>query len=361
MRQLHLIQLDSVPVIVRTHYMPGFSRLGAYDTALFDDIAYRHDDWIEDFIHEACVIPVEDEPWFRFLKERARQGRMWKGLYELSKKEPDYIAQVLRDVEERGPLKASELSSPRPRSGEWWGSRSLGSVALDYLFRIGAVGIRRVGNFEKEWDLMDRIVPAQIRNQPTPTEDEAMRELFVRSGQALGLGTYGCLVDYFRLPKKVAPGYLAEVVEDGRLVDVQAEGATRPVFMDPDAVLPRSVDATAFLSPFDPIVWNRPRGEWIFDFEYKIEIYVPKEKRRYGYYVMPFLLGDRLVGRCDMKTDRDAGVLRVLSAFAEDHANIDEVGPAMAGELHKLAQLVGVDAVAVEAPGPLAKAIAANL
>ncbi len=361
MRQLHLIQLDSVPVIIRTQYMPPFSRLGPYDTAMFDDVAYRRDEWLESFIHEACVVPIEDEPLFRFVKDRARNGEMWKGLYELSKKEPDYINQVLRDVEERGPLKASELTSPRPRSGDWWGSRSLGSVALDYLFRIGAVGIRRVGNFEKEWDLVDRIVPAEIRAQPTPDEDDAIRELLVRSGQAHGLGTQGCLVDYFRVPKRAAGPLLRDVVEDGRLVEVQAEGATRPVFMDPDAVLPRTVDARAFLSPFDPIVWNRPRGEWLFDFEYKIEIYVPKEQRRYGYYVMPFLLGDRIVGRCDLKTDREAGVLRVLSAFLEDHADADHVGPEMAAELQMMAELVGVDAISVDAAGPLAQRIRASL
>lgn len=360
MRQLHLIQLDSVPVIIRTQYMPPFSRLGPYDTALFDDIAYRRDEWIEAFLHEACVIPVEDEPLFRFAQQRARQGEMWKGLYRFAQAEPEYVDQVLQDVTDRGPLKASELTSPRPRDGDWWGSRSLGSVALDYLFRIGAVGIRRVGNFEKEWDLTDRIVPPEIRARPTPDEDDALRELLVRSGQALGLGTQGCLVDYFRIPKKPAGALLRDVVEDGRLVQVTTEGTDRPVYMDPDAVLPRSVDVRAFVSPFDPIVWNRPRGEWLFDFEYKIEIYVPREKRRFGYYVMPFLLGDRIVGRCDMKTDRDAGTLRVLGAFAEDHADIDEVGPAMATELTRLAALVGVDDWCVDATGPVADAIRAG-
>lgn len=360
MQRLRLIQLDSVPVIIRTQYMPPFSRLGPYDTRFFDDIAYRRDEWFESYIHEACVVPVEDEPWFRFLRERSRRGEMWKGLREFGESEPEYVRQVLQEVADRGPLKASELSDPRPRQGEWWGSRSMGTVALDYLFRIGAVGIRRIDNFEKEWDLIDRIVPAEIRAQPTPSEDDAIRELLVRSGQAFGVGTQGCLVDYFRVPKRAAGRLLSDVVEAGRLVECTVEGLAKPVFLDPEAVLPHSVQARALLSPFDPIVWNRPRAEWLFDFEYRIEIYVPKHKRRYGYYVMPFLLGDRLVGRCDLKTDRDAGVLRVVAAYAEPHADTDEVGAAMAGELSMLAKLVGVDDVSVDGGGPVAAAIAAN-
>lgn len=361
MRQLNLIQLDSVPVIIRTQYMPPFSRLGAYDTALLDDLAYGRDEWMEAFIHEACMVPVEDEPLFRFLKERSLKGQTWGGLYDLAQKEPDYIAQVLQDVTDRGPLKSSELTSPRPQSGEWWGSRSMGALALDWLFRIGAVGIRRVGNFEKEWDLLDRIVPEKIRNQPTPTEDDAIRELLARSGQALGVGTSACLVDYFRVPKRRGAVLVNDVVEDGRLVRCTTEGTTKPVLLDPDATLPRSVDARAFLSPFDPIVWNRPRGEWLFDFEYKIEIYVPKEKRRYGYYVMPFLLGDRLAGRCDLKTDRTDKVLRVLGAYTEDHADLDETAIEMAAELTMLAQLVGVDQVVVDAKGSVADRIRSAL
>ena len=361
MQRLHVIQLDSVPVIIRTQYMPGFSRLGPYDPALLDDIAYRRDEWFEAFIHEASVVPVEDEPLFRFLKDRSRRGETWAGLYKLAQSEPDYIALVLDEVTERGPLKASELTSPRPQDGEWWGSRSLGAVALDYLFRIGAVGIRRVGNFEKEWDLLDRIVPAEIRAQPQPSEDESIRELLARSGQALGLGTSPCLVDYFRLPKRPAAKLLADVVEEGRLVAVEAEGTKRPVFVDPEAVLPRSISARAFLSPFDPIVWNRPRGEWLFDFEYKIEIYVPREKRRFGYYVMPFLLDDKLVGRCDLKTDRSDQVLRVLGAFVEPGADVDRVSTEMAVELAMLAQMVGVDDVVVDAKGTVADRIRASL
>lgn len=357
-RQMHIVQLDSVPVIVRTQYMPAFSRLGPYDTNLLDELAYRHDEWIEAFVHEASLVPVEDEPLLRIFKNRARRGETWKGLTQLAEAEADYIADVLQQVTERGPLKAAELDSPRPNEGEWWGSRSVGTLALDYLFRVGEVGIRRVGNFEKVFDLTDRIVPAEIRNQPTPDEDDAMRELLVRAAAALGLGTAACLVDYFRLPKRPAKALIPSLVEDGRLVQCDAEGVSQPVYMHPDAILPRSVDARALLSPFDPLVWNRVRGEWIFDFEYRIEIYVPKPKRQYGYYVMPFLLGDRLVGRCDLKTDRDTGTLRVIAAYTEPGVS-DDIAPELADELGQLAQLVGVDSVTVDDTSALGKKLVA--
>lgn len=361
MDRLALIQLDSVPVIARTQYMPAYSRLGAYDPTLVDDIAYRLDEWFEAYVHEASVMAVADEPLTRFMKIRAEKGWIWKGLKQFGEDEGPYIADVLAEVTDRGPLKAAELSDPRPRSGEWWGSRSMGTVALDYLFRIGRVGIRRDQHFEKSFDLIDRIIPAEIRAQPTPSDDDSMRELLTRAGQALGVATDQELVDYFRLPKRDAKPLIADVVEAGHLVPATVEGLDRPAYLDPDATQARRIDARAFLSPFDPVVWYRPRGEWMFDFEYRIEIYVPKAKRVWGYYVLPFLVGDRLVGRADLKTDRKAGRLRVLAAYAEDHAEPDHVGAEMAAELPVLAATVGVDSVSVDATGPVAAAIAANL
>lgn len=354
MRQIHLLQLDSVPVIIRTQYMPLFSRLGPYDTALLDDIAYRRDEWFEAWVHVASIVPVEDEPLFRFFKRRTAYGGTYKGLVELARKETSYIDDVLQEVTERGPLQASELSDPRPRQGEWWGSRSLGTLALDWLFRIGAVGIRRVGNFEKEFDLLERIVPADVLAQPTPTEEDSLKELLVRSAAALGVGTGPCLTDYFRLPKRAVKPLFDELVEDGRLIECSVPGTTRTTYMHPDAKVPRTVNARALVTPFDPIVWERTRTSWLFDFDYKIEIYVPKPKRKYGYYVMPFLLGDRIVGRCDLKTDRKDGVLRLLGAFSELGVDEAAIAPELAAELTMLAQLVGADRVQVDAKGNLA-------
>ena len=198
-RRMHIVQLDSVPVIIRTQYMPAFSRLGPYDPSLLDDIAYRHDDWFEAFVHEASLVPVEDEPLFRFMKERARNGQTWGGLVKLAKEEGSYIDDVLNEVRDRGPIKANELSDPRPRAGQWWGSRSMGTLALDYLFRIGAVGIRRVGNFEKEFDLLERIVPDSVISQPTPTEEDALKELIIRSSAALGVQLNRCSLSSSRM------------------------------------------------------------------------------------------------------------------------------------------------------------------
>lgn len=361
MRRLHILQLDSVPVIIRTQYMPGFSRLGPYDPALLDNIAYKHDDWFEAFVHEASLVPVEDEPLFRFMKERARNGETWGGLVKLANQEGDYIADVLQEVTDRGPIKANELSNPRPREGEWWGSRSIGTLALDYLFRIGAVGIRRVGNFEKEFDLLERIVPADVISQPTPTDDDALKELLVRSAAALGVGTGPCLTDYFRLPKRMVKPLFAELVEDERLVLCQVPGTDRPTYMHPDTVVPRSLHARALVSPFDPIVWFRDRASWLFEFDYRIEIYVPKPKRQYGYYVLPFILGDEIVGRCDVKTDRNDGVLRLLGAFAEPGIDEDAIAANLAAELQQLATMVGVDHVSVDCKGRLAAGVTSAL
>ena len=360
-RKLHILQLDSVPVIIRTQYMPAFSRLGPYDPALLDHVAYKKDEWFEAFVHEASIVPVEDEPLFRFFKQRSLEGNTWGGLYTFAQRESAYVESVLQEVTERGPMLASELSDPRPQSGEWWGSRSLGTLALDWLFRIGAVGVRRVGNFEKQFDLLERIVPQQILSQPTPTEDESLKELLVRSAQALGVGTGPCLTDYFRLPKRAVKPLFAELVEDGRLIVCDVPGTHRETYMHPDTTVPRSMHARALLSPFDPVVWFRERGSWLFDFDYRIEIYVPKAKRTYGYYVLPFLLGDQIVGRCDLKTDRREGVLRLLGAFAELDVPEESVADDLAAELKQLATMVGVERVSVDATGRLASLVSAAL
>lgn len=359
MARLQLLQLDSVPVVIRTQYLPAYSRLGAYKPELIDDIAYRRDEWFEVWAHEASLVPVTTEPLLRWSKERAEAGGTWKGLYELAQREPQYVESVYEEVADRGPLAPAQLSDPRPRDGEWWGTRSIGSLALDWLFRIGRLGIRRVGNFEKRFDVIDNIVPADIRQQPTPHPDDALRELLVMSAQALGVASADCLVDYFRVPPRQAKPLLDGLVEDGRLDRCEVEGWDRPLFFDPDRSVPRKVEARALLSPFDPIVWNRKRVAQIFDLEYRIEIYVPKEKRRWGYYVLPFLLGDEIVARVDVKTDRAERVLRVPAAHLEAAQDLNLVASELAAELHELAILVGCESVAVGPKGDLAQALQA--
>ena len=356
MGRVKLLQLDSVPVVIRTQYLPPFSRLGCYDRVLLDRIAYRDDEWFEAWAHEASLLPVDDEPLLRWQKQRAEKGDTWKNLAELARSEPGYVAEVLAQVEER-PLTAGELVDPRRRDGEWWGSRSLGSIALDWLFRIGAVGIRRRGNFTKEFDLLERIVPPEVLARPTPSAGEAQRELVVRSAHALGVGTAGDLIDYYRLPVREGRVRLQEVVEAGALETVSVEGWSEPGYVHPGARLPRVVEAVTVLSPFDPVVWNRDRAARLWGFDYRIEIYVPASKRVYGYYVLPVLDGEQLVARLDLKTDRAAGVLQVLGAFAEPQVDHSPLAERLRPHLDELARFVGVDEVRYGSRGDLMTAL----
>ena len=356
MGRLKLLQLDSVPVVVRTQYLPPFSRLGCYDRALPDRIAYTDDEWFEAWAHEASLLPVGDEPLLRWQKRRAEQGDTWKNLAELARSEPDYVAEVLAQVAE-GPLTAGELADPRRRDGEWWGSRSLGSIALDWLFRIGAVGIRRRGNFVKEFDLLERIVPPEVRARPTPTVEDAQRALLERSAEALGVGAAGDLIDYYRLPIREGRARLRELVEAGSLETAEVEGWTEPAYLNPEARLPRSVDTLTVLSPFDPIVWNRDRAARLWGFDYRIEIYVPAAKRVYGYYVLPVLHGEQLVARLDIKTDRAGGTLQVLGAFAEPDVDHGALAERLRPHLLELARFVGVDDVSYGDRGGLMAAL----
>lgn len=353
MKRLELLQLDSVPAVVRTQYMPFFSRLGVYRRDLLDEIAYEDDAWFEAWTHEASLVPVETEPYLRWHKQRSAAGETYAHLVRLAKEERKYVQSVLDEVTERGPLTASQLNNPRPRSGTWWGSRSIGQLALTWLWRIGAVGIRRTRNFEKEFDLLERIVPAEIRAVPTPTERDALKELLRRSAKALGVGTADCIVDYFRVPKRAAKPLLRELVEEGELVACRIEGWDKPAFRHPDVSVPRRIDRAALLSPFDPVVWNRKRALGLFDFHYRIEIYVPAAKRQYGYYVLPFLVGERLVGRFDLKTRRAEGFLHVLGAFIEGGVDPATIAPIARAELERLATFVGVDGLVIEPRGNL--------
>ena len=359
MGRIKLLQLDSIPVVVRTQYLPPFSRLGCYDRALLDGIAYTDDEWFEAWAHEASLVPVEDEPLLRWQKQRSRQGDTWKGLADLARRDPGYVAGVLAQVTER-PLTAGELDDPRRRDGEWWGGRSLGSVALDWLFRIGEVGIRRRGNFTKEFDLLERIVPAEVLARPTPTAEEAQRGLLVRSAEALGVGTAGDLIDYYRLPVREGRARLRELLEAGSLEEAAVQGWSEPAYLHPGSRLPRSVDPLTVLSPFDPIAWNRARAQRLGGFDYRIEIYVPAAKRVYGYYVLPVLDGERLVARLDVKTDRAGGALRVLGAFAEPEVDHGALSDRLQPHLAELARFVGVGEVAYGSRGDLTAALRAG-
>ena len=356
MGRLKVLQLDSIPVVIRTQYMPFHSRLGPYDPALLDRVAYNDDAWFEAWAHEASLLPVESDPLFRWTRDRAREGKTWKNLREVSLREPNYVQSVLDEVRERGAVTGGELSDPRPLPGDgsgWW-HRSLGVMALDWLFRVGDLGVRRQGNFEKVFSPLESIIPADIQAIPTPQIADAQRELALQSVQAVGVGTANDIADHFRLPVREIRQSLDELVEAGRVVPATVKGWNKPAFADPEAKTPRAITGATILSPFDPVVWFRERAERIWNFHYRIEIYVPAAKRQYGYYVLPVLVDGQIVARLDVKTDRDAGVLRIQSAHAEVGAANIQTAARVAEAIEDLATLVGVDQVEIVDRGDLA-------
>ena len=355
--RLGLLQLDSVQAVCRSHYLPVYSRLGVYDRMRLDDWLWNSGEMFETWAHEASILPVGLEPLLRWRKQRAAEGRTWSGLHAMGSGQPDYVAAVLAEVERRGAVTAAQLSDPRPRSGDWWDGRSDGKRAVDWLFRIGRVGSRRVGNFERSYEPFDAVVPAGIRAMPTPSIESAQRDLLEIAGRCQGIGTAADLADHFRIRTVEARPRLLELVDEGRLCPVQVEGWREPAFMHPGVARAGRVDARALLSPFDPVVWHRPRAERLFGFRYRIEIYVPADRRRYGYYVLPFLLGDELVWRVDVKADRAAGVLQARGVFAEDGVDRAHVAVELAVELERLAVFLGLDEVAVGRRGNLMAAL----
>ena len=356
MGRLKVLQLDSIPVVIRTQYMPFHSRLGPYDPALLDRIAYNDDAWFEAWSHEASLLPVESDPLFRWTRDRAREGKTWKNLREVSIREPNYVQSVLDEVRERGAVTGGELSDPRPLPGDgsgWW-HRSLGVMALDWLFRVGDLGVRRQGNFEKVFSPLESIIPANIRSLPTPPPEDAIRELAMQSVQAVGVGTLKDVADHFRLVGRDLRQPLDELIEAGRVVPATVKGWNAPAFADPEAKTPRPITGATVLSPFDPVVWFRERAERIWNFHYRIEIYVPAAKRQFGYYVLPVLVDGQIVARVDVKTDRDAGVLRIQSAHAEAGSANVATAARVAEAIEDLARLVGVENVEVVDKGDLA-------
>ncbi|MGI9606568.1 MAG: winged helix-turn-helix domain-containing protein [Acidimicrobiales bacterium] len=361
MRRLGVIQLDSVPVVIRTQYMPFHSRLGPYDTTLVDRIAYADDEWFEAWSHEASLLPVEAEPNFRWAKDRARAGATWKGLFEVSQREPAYVQSILDEVRERGAVTGGGLSDPRPlpTDGTGWWSRSLGVLALDWLFRIGELGVRRQGNFEKVFSPLDSIIPQAILDARTPSIDDAQNELIVQSMRSLGVGTATDIADWYRLPIREVRARIPVLVEEGRIVPATVPGWTKPAFADPEAKIPRAITGATTLSPFDPVCWNRDRAVRLFDFEYRIEIYTPEAKRVWGYYVLPVMVDGALVARLDVKTDRVSELLRIKAAHAEPGCATPAIAERVMEAAGYLAQLVGVGEIDVESRGDLAPLLAA--
>ncbi|MET0769464.1 MAG: crosslink repair DNA glycosylase YcaQ family protein [Solirubrobacteraceae bacterium] len=316
-----LVQIDSVNVLSRAHYLPLFSRVGPYDRELMDRGAhYAPRKLFEYWGHEASLIPVGLQPLLRWRMERAHDDA-WGGMRRVQEERPELVADVLDEVRERGPIAASELEAEeRPkRTGPWWDWSDV-KRAIEFLFWSGQVTSARRRGFERLYDVPERVLPAEVIATPTPPVEEAQRGLVRVAARSMGVASERDLRDYFRLPTAEAKERIAELVEAGELLPVTVEGWRNHAYLDPGARFPRRVDACAVLGPFDSLIWERDRVERLFGFRYRIEIYVPAEKRVHGYYVLPFLLGERLVARADLKADRQAGVLRVQAAHAEEGA-----------------------------------------
>jgi hypothetical protein len=357
-RQLGLVQLDFVNVLVPAHYQVLFSRLGRYERARLDQLVYRRREFTEQWAHEASILPVDAWPLLRHRMERHRVRPY--GFESLLEDQADYVARVLDEVRARGPLTADDLPAPdgvaRRIEGSWFGS--VPRAVLEAHFGRGALAVaERLANFARVYDLAERLIPTEHHGREVGRE-EAQRELLRRAARAHGVATAADLADYYRMPVREALPRLAELVAAGELRQVRVEGWKGPAYLHPEARPPARIDAAALLSPFDPVVWYRPRTARLFDFDYRFEIFVPKAQRRWGAYVLPFLLGDRLVARVDLKADRPGRRLLVLAAYREAHAEPGASAAALAAELRTLAGWLGLDSVTVERRGNLARPLA---
>jgi uncharacterized protein YcaQ len=360
-RRVQLVQIDSVNVLCRSQELPLWARLGSHDRRLLPRAVEKRSVF-EYWAHAACLAPVELQPLLRWRMAEAFQNGAWSSLVALGKKKPHYVKAVLEEIRARGPLAASEMSdaATKRRSEKWWGW-SDHKRALELLFWAGELSTaRRTAQFERVYDLTERVLPKAVLAAPTPSVDDAQRALVERAARALGVGTASDIADYFRI-RTTARERIAELVEAGTLVPVVVEGWKHPAYLHREAATPRRVDAATLLSPFDSLVWERKRAERLFDFHYRIEIYTPAAKRRFGYYVLPFLLGERLAARVDLKSDRDANALIVRAAATERGMKASAVVGPLAAELRSLSTWLGLERVVVgkkgDLSGPLRRAI----
>lgn len=364
--RLGAIQIDSVNVLARAHYLPTFSRYGPYPVDALDELAYDKRELFEYWGHAACLLPVDLYPLMRWRMERQRVA--WKGM---SASMAAFVEAVYREVADRGPIAAGEISISGKSTGPWWGW-SKGKLAVEVLLAQGRLAIAGRRRFERLYDVAERVLPRPVLDAPAVPEREAKKELFLRAVRAMGVGTAKDVAQYFHVDAwwdrqmvkgpKPRPSSVQEMfdelADEKRLDVVQVEGWKRPGYMLPDARTPKVVESRALVSPFDPVLWERKWTRSVFDFDYQIEIYVPAPKRVYGYYVLPFLMGDRFVARVDLKADRKTSTLIVHSAYREAGTNSRSVAEALAEELRSLAAWLSLDTFRVGRKGNLARDLA---
>ena len=345
--RLGLHQIDSVNVLVRAHYLPAFSRLGAYDRALLDRAAWgrRSERRLFEFwAHEASLMPLDLQPLFRWRMAQADRGeRGWKTMRAFARERRAEAEAALARIRDQGPLAASDFEGGRSASG-WW-EWSQAKHALEFLFWAGHVTTRtRRGSFERVYDLPERVLPASILATPTPNEGEAKRQLIARAAAALGIATAAELRDYFRMKPNEADPAIATLAEEGMLIPVAVAGLRFPFYLHRDARRPRRIAGQALLAPFDPLVWERTRAERLFGFRYRIGIYTPAEKREHGYYVLPFLMDEALVARVDLKADRSRSRLLIQQTTFEPDAP-SETHERLHDEIALMARWLGLEQI----------------
>jgi uncharacterized protein len=359
--RLGVVQIDSVNVLARAHTLPAFSRLGRYRQADLQALAYggRKRALFEYWGHEASLLPVALQPLLRWRMARAERGEgIYGAIARFGRERRDLIEQVRREIGDRGPLAASELSHQHRGEGGWWGW-SEGKRALEWLFWSGAVTTAtRRGTFERVYGLTEQVLPRSVIEVPTPTEADAQRELLRIASRSLGVATERCLRDYFRLGPADARPRIAELVEAGELIPTAVQGWNRIAYLSREARRPRRMQAQALLAPFDPLIWQRERVEALFGARIRLELYTPREKRTHGYYVLPFLLGDRVVARVDLKADRAVSTLRVQAAHAEAGVAKGSIVEPLADELRLMSRWLGLEKIKVARVGDLARALA---
>lgn len=359
-RRLGVVQIDSVNVVTRTHYLPAFSRLGDYPREALEAEAWgARRGLFEYWGHEASLMPMELHPLLRWRMARAEAGEMWTGLSRFGRERRDYIDGVLKEIERRGPVTGADFNDA-PRGAPGWWSWSDGKRALEWLFWAGMITTKTRRGFERVYDLTERALPARIVDLPTPDEADAQRELVRIAARALGVATDADLRDYFRLPLADAKARVAELVEAGELTPVSVKGWRQPAYQAVGARTPRKAPGAALLSPFDNLIWTRDRTERLFGTRVRLEIYTPAHKRTHGYYVLPLLQDEAITARVDLKSDRQAGVLRVQAAWREPDATA-ETPERLAAELRRMAGWLGLEEVEVAGKGDLAETLAGAL
>ena len=354
-QKLGVLQIDAVNAVARSHLLVLRSRLGgSHDglSKLLDRTAYERRELAEYWCHEASYLPVDDLPLFRWRMRRAEKGEVWGGIRKFVSENPEFVEEVANYVTLNGPVNAGQLQT-KPKGGTWW-AWSEAKVALEWLFWTGQVTISKREKFTRFYDLPARVLPAQALDDSV-TEIEAHRHLIRRAGVHLGVAAAEDLIDYFRLPKVDGRQRVKELVEDNELLPVQVEGWDRVGYISPDAKVASGTSKSVLLSPFDPLVWFRPRTQRLFNFKYRLEIYVPAAKRVHGYYVLPFLHANKLCARVDVKADNKAGVLHVPAVYAENDSMNDDAVEALASELWALAVWRNLETIKVGQRGDLAR------